>query len=247
MSDYDERTYGAAWGPYYDDIYAEVDTSAVDLLHGYAGSPGRALELAVGTGRIALPLTARGVAVTGIEISEEMIERLEAKPGGGAIEVVMGDFADVGVPGTYALVYLAFNTLFALLEQSRQVECFRNVADHLDPGGRFVLDCFVPDMKRFDEHNTRLGVSSISSTTEHAYEMSIHDQTTQRITSHMVRRLSDGQEVVLPVELRYAWPAEMDLMAQLAGLKLEQRWGWYDKRPYTEASKSHVSVYRKPV
>lgn len=246
MSDYDKETYGTLWGPFYDDIYVHSDDSAVELLHGYAGTPGRALELAVGTGRIALPLAERGVEVTGIDISEEMIERLRSKPGGAAIEVVLGDFADVDVEGSFPLIYLPFNTLYALLEQGRQVDCFRNVAEHLTPGGRFVLDCFVPDMTRFDRHHTYMGVSSISSTAEHAYEMSIHDPTTQRITSHMVRRLPDGREVVLPVEVRYAWPAEMDLMAELAGLELEQRWGWYDRRPFTGASESHVSVYRKP-
>lgn len=246
MSQYDEGTYGAKWGPFYDDIFTEVDNSTIDLLRGYAGAPGRALELAVGTGRIALPLAATGVQVVGIDISDDMVERLRAKPGGAAVEVVMGDFADVSVEASFPLIYLAFNTLFALLEQERQTECFRNVAARLSPGGRFVLDCFVPDMKRFDDYNTRMGVSSLSSTTEHAYEMSIHEPTTQRISSHMVRRLDDGGEVVLPVEVRYVWPAEMDLMAQLAGLHLEHRWGWYDKRPYTAMSKTHVSVYRKP-
>jgi SAM-dependent methyltransferase len=176
-----------------------IEDATLDLLVSLAGSPPRALELAVGTGRIAIPLSQRGVKVTGIEISDEMITRMRAKPGGEAIEVAVGDMADVDVEGVFPVVLLAFNTIFALLTQERQVECFQNVADHLEPGGRFVLDCFVPDMKRFDDHNTRMGVSSISSSEEHAIEMSIHSPLKQRITSHMVRREADGQSLVLPV------------------------------------------------
>jgi SAM-dependent methyltransferase len=246
MSEYDETTYGTKWAPYYDDIYDVVEDSTLDLFTGLAGSPPRALELAVGSGRIAIPLSQRGVTVTGIDISDEMVELLKDKPGGEAIEIVMGDIADILVDGYFPLILLAFNTLFTLLTQDRQVKCFHNVADHLEPGGRFVLDCFVPDMKRFDSDNTRMGVSSISSNEEHAYEMTINDPVMQRNTTHVVRRLTNGETVVLPVETRYAWPTEMDLMARLAGLELENRWGWYDRRPFTEASGQHVSVYRKP-
>lgn len=246
MSQYDQETYGQTWAPYYDDIRSEFEDSTIDLLAGYAGTPPRAMELAIGTGRIALPLAARGVEVSGIDISAEMVAKLREKVGGAAIEVTMGDFADVGVDDTFPLIYLSFNTLFALLTQERQVECFQNVASHLEPGGRFVIDCFVPDMKRWDDHNTRMAVSSISSNKEHAYEMSIHHPIEQTITSHQVRRLADGSTVVLPVRIRYAWPSELDLMAQLGGLKLEERWGWYDRRRFTERSTNHVSVYRKP-
>jgi SAM-dependent methyltransferase len=246
MSEYDEKTYGAKWAPYYDDIYDVIEDSTLDLLIDLAGLPPKALELAVGSGRIAIPLSQRGVAVTGIDISEQMVHLLRGKPGGEAIEIVMGDIADVDLEGVFPLAILAFNTLFTLLTQERQIECFRNVADHLEPGGRFVLDCFVPDLKRFDDHNTRMGVSSISSNEEHAYEMTINDPVMQRNTTHVVRRLVNGETVVLPVETRYAWPSEMDLMARLAGLELENRWGWYDRRPFTEASGQHVSVYRKP-
>ena len=246
MSEYEDKTYGAKWASYYDAIYDLVEGSMLDLFTGLAGSPPRALELAVGSGRIAIPLSQRGVTVTGIDISEEMVDLLRAKPGGEAIEIVMGDIAEVEVEGAFPLIILAFNTLFVLLTQERQIECFRNVADHLEPGGRFVLDCFVPDMKRFDDHNTRMDVSSISSNEEHAYEMTINDPVTQRNTTHIVRRLANGETVVLPVETRYAWPSEMDLMARLAGLELENRWDWYDRRPFTEASGQHVSVYRKP-
>jgi len=246
MAHHDAGDYGRFWADHYDDIF-ESDETAVRALAAYAGRPGRALELAIGTGRIGLPLHAIGVEITGIDASEKMVARLRAKPGGEDIEVVMGDFADVEVgERRFPLVYLTFNTLFALLSQERQVECFHNVGVALEPGGRFVLDCFVPDLDRFDKVNTRMGVSSISSDQAHAYELSIHDPVKQRTSSHHVRRLEDGTTVVLPVEIRYCWPSEMDLMAQLAGLELEERWGWYDRRPFTAQSGQHVSVYRKP-
>jgi len=246
MSDYDIGTYGQRWAPFYDSIYEEIDDATIGFLRELAGSPPRALELAIGSGRVALPLTEAGVAVTGIDISEEMIGLLRSKPGGDRIPVVVGDFADVDVDQQFPLVYLAFNTLFALTDQRRQVECFQNVARSLEPGGRFVLDTFVPDLSRYDHLGTRMGVSSISSNAAHAYELAIHDPVTQTVVSHQVRRLEDGSTVVLPVTVRYAWPAEMDLMGGLAGLDLEERWGWYDRRPFTERSGQHVSVYRKP-
>jgi len=247
MSRYDAETYGELWAPFYDDIYGGVEPSTIDLLAGLAGSPPRALELAIGTGRLALPLAERGVNVAGIDISEDMVKKLRAKPGGENIEVHIGDIGDVAVDGTYPLIYLAFNTLFVLTSQERQIECFANVADHLEPGGRFVLDAFVPDMFRWDENNTRMEVSSISSNEEHAYEMSIHYPAEQRSESHLVRRLASGESVILPVTVRYVWPSEMDLMARLAGLELENRWNWYDRRPFDDHSQQHVSVYRKSI
>lgn len=246
MKGYDEKTYGRLWSPHYDQIYSLVEDSVIDLLARHAGDPPRALELAIGSGRIAIPLARRGVEVSGIDVSEEMVALLRAKPGGEAIEVTMGDFGDVGVDGEFPLIYLAFNTLFGLLSQDKQIDCFANVAAHLESGGRFILDCFVPDMKRFDHHNTRLGVSSIAGLEEHMYEMTIHDPVNQHLDTHVVRRTSDGDTVVLPVEIRYAWPSEIDLMARLAGLELEDRFGWYDLRPFNERSTSHMSIYRKP-
>ncbi|MGH3650049.1 MAG: class I SAM-dependent DNA methyltransferase, partial [Acidimicrobiia bacterium] len=212
----------------------------------HAGDPPRALELAIGTGRIALPLRAKGVDVSGIDASEEMVARLRAKPGGEAISVTMGDFGQVHVEETFPLIYLTFNTMFALLTQEDQVTCFQNVADHLEPGGRFIIDCFVPDVKRFDSYNTRMAVSSLGSIDEHTYEMTIYDPVGQRLSTHVVRRDSEGETVVLPVETRFAWPSELDLMARLAGLELEDRFGWYDLRPFNERSSSHMSIYQKP-
>jgi SAM-dependent methyltransferase len=246
MSDYDIGTYGQRWAPFYDAIYEEIDSATITFLKALAGTPPRALELAIGSGRVALPLAEAGVAVTGVDISDEMVSLLRAKPGADRIRVVMGDFADVPVDEQFPLVYLPFNTLFALVDQPRQVECFQNVARALEPGGRFVLDTFLPDLSRYDHLGTRMGVSSISSNEAHAYELAIHDALAQTVVSHQVRRLEDGSTVVLPVTVRYAWPSEMDLMGQLAGLALEERWGWYDRRPFTERSGQHVSVYRKP-
>ncbi|MGD2044563.1 MAG: class I SAM-dependent methyltransferase [Acidimicrobiia bacterium] len=246
MDGYDERTYGQRWAPHYDRLYPDVEESVIDLLARHAGEPPRALELAIGTGRIAVPLQERGVEVTGIDSSEDMIAQLRAKPGGGTIEVSVGNFGDVDVDGVFPLVYLAFNTIFGLLTQEEQVACFRNVAAHLEPGGRFIIDCFVPDVRRFDEHNTRMGVSSIKSVDEHAYEMTIYDPVRQRLSTHYVRRMPDGDSLVLPVEIRFAWPSELDLMARLAGLELEDRFGWYDLRPFNERSTSHMSIYVKP-
>jgi SAM-dependent methyltransferase len=246
MDGYDEKTYGQRWAPYYDELYPEVDDAVIDLLARHGGRPSRALELAIGTGRIALPLREKGVEVSGIDASEEMVAQLRKKPGGEAIPVSIGDFADVDVEETFPLIYLAFNTIFGLLTQDRQVECFQNVADHLEPGGRFVIDCFVPDVKRFDQYHTRMGVSSIDSVDEHTYEMTIHDPVTQRLHTHVVKRLADGESVVLPVETRFAWPSELDLMARLAGMRLEDRFGWYDLRPFNERSSSHMSIYIKP-
>lgn len=242
---HDPPNYGRIWAPFYDKIFTVVEDYTIDLLASLAGDPPRALELAVGTGRIALPLAERGVAVTGIDISEEMVSILASKPKGEEVEIVVGDMAEVPVDGEFPLIYLAFNTLFALLTQERQVECFQNVATHLAPGGRFVIDCFVPDLGRFDSAHTRMGVVSLGEDGAHAYELSVHDPVRQQVASQHVRRAADGSTVVLPVTVRYAWPAELDLMARIAGLELEHRWGWYDRRPFNEASGQHVSVYRK--
>lgn len=246
MEGYDETTYGRRWAPYYDEIFSEAEDSVIDLLARHAGEPPRALELAIGSGRLALPLRERGVEVVGIDSSEEMVSLMRAKRGGEAVPVTMGDFSDVDVEGTFPLVYLAFNTIFVLLTQELQVNCFRNVAEHLEPGGRFIIDCFVPDLNRFDSFNTRLGVSSIKSVDEHMFEMSIYDPVNQRVSTHVTKRNADGSNTVLPIEIRFAYPSELDLMAQLAGLDLEDRFGWYDLRPFTEQSTSHMSIYRKP-
>jgi hypothetical protein len=142
-------------------------------------------------------------------------------------------------------VFVVFNSLFAVWTQERQVRCFRSVADHLEPGGRFLVECFVPDVKRFDSQNTRMAVSEIDGDGAYAYEVAIHDPVDQEVRSLHIRANADGGSQALPVTIRYAWPSELDLMAKLAGLELESRWASADRRGFTETSTSSVSVYRK--
>lgn len=241
MEGYGKETYGAEWAAEYDEIFAEAPSAMIDLLT-ELGQGGRVLELAIGTGRIALPLAARGVDVTGIDISDEMIARLRAKPGGDRIPVTMGDFADVGVDGTFRLVYLAFNTLFGLADQEEQVRCFANVAAHLEPGGRFVIEAFVPDVSRFDR-GQRVSANSIR-LDRVAFEVSKHYPEQQRIDVQVIQVTETGINL-LPVAIRYAWPSEIDLMARLAALNLESRFGGWDRRTFGADSVSHISIYAK--
>ena len=244
MDGYEPKTYGETWAPIYDDIWLEaLDPSpAVSFLKQLAGA-GPALELAIGTGRVALPLQSEGVEVHGIDNSDAMVAQLRAKPGGDAIPVTMGDFADVGVEGDYPLIYVPFNTFFALTAQEDQVRCFRNVAAHLRPGGSFVIEVFVPDLLRFDRHQrtqtNSVKVGSVS------IETSRHDPVTQQISSqHLL--VNEGGIQMYPVFIRYAFPPELDLMAQLAGLELAARYSGWDKGTFSAASPAHVSVYSKP-
>lgn len=222
----------------YDDLFHGSDVSpAIELLAGLAHD-GRALELAIGTGRVALPLAERGVEVVGIDSSESMVARLREKAGGQSIPVTIGDMADVAVEGPFDLVYLVANSFFALLTQARQVDCFRAVAGALAPGGSFVLECFVPDPGRFDRRVQTLAVGEDSAT----YEVALHDAVHQRVDAQHITVDSEGHRL-RPVAFRYAWPAELDLMAQLAGLQLGERYGDWDRRPFDATSTKHVSVY----
>jgi SAM-dependent methyltransferase len=238
----DPAFYGDRWAAVYDDHHRQMDPApAVEFLAGLAGA-GRVLELAIGTGRIAVPLAARGITVEGVDASAAMVERLRAKPGGEAIPVTMGDMAQVPASGRFGLVYLVFNTLFGLLSQARQAECFGSVARVLEPGGMFVIECFVPDLARFD-HDQRVQARSV---TEDAaiIEVSRHDKVQQRVTTQMITL--DGQGMHLrPVAIRYSWPAELDLMAEGAGLRLTERYAGWDRQPFTSASDGHVSVYQR--
>ena len=240
MKGYDESTYGDRIADVYDELYASLDPApAAETLAELAGA-GPALELAIGTGRIALPLAARGVEVHGIDASEAMVARLREKPGGDALPITMGDFADVGVDGAYTLVYVAFNTFFALLSQDDQVRCFANVAAHLTDGGVFVLEAFVPDLARFDR-SQRVNANRVEADWV-MFDLSLHHPVEQRVSSAHVVVGSDGVRVN-PVAIRYAFPSELDLMARLAGLELRERWGGWSREPFTDASGSHVSVY----
>ncbi|RRO18015.1 class I SAM-dependent methyltransferase [Saccharopolyspora rhizosphaerae] len=214
---------------------------AVEFLAELAGA-GAALELGIGTGRVALPLSERGVPVHGIDLSEAMLARLRAKPGSERIGVTTGDFATTRVPGEFSLVYLVFNTINNLTTQDEQVECFRNAARHLAPGGHFVIEVGVPALQKlpigeahvlFDVQEDHIGIDE--------YEL-----VDQGLVSHHFW-VRDGRWHRNAVPFRYAWPAELDLMARLAGMLRVERWADWDRSPFTATSTRHVSVWRKPV
>ncbi len=237
-STYDD--YGERIADIYDDWYHSYDPAAIDLLAELA-QEGPALELGIGTGRIALPLQDKGVMVRGIDASEKMLDQLQAKPGGYRIPVTLGDFADVPVEGEYPLIYIVFNTFFALLSQEEQVRCFQNVAKHLTSTGHFLLETFMPDMTRFQRGQN---ISLVAMDDGYLrIDVAKHDPVNQIIYSQHVAWTEAGARFY-PVRLRYAWPSELDLMARLAGLQLVARWGDWDKSPFTATSSKLISVYR---
>jgi SAM-dependent methyltransferase len=242
MTDYGPATYGDRIAEIYDEAYVDLPTEqTVEFLAGLAGS-GPVLELAIGTGRVALPLAERGLTVQGVDASDEMVAKLRAKPGGERIPVAMGDMADVAVDGRFSLVYLIFNTFFALLTQEDQLRCFRNVASHLADDGVFVLEAFFPDLGRFDR-GQRVSTDQVG--TEHVrINVDLHHSIDQRVDSvHVVLR-EDGIKIY-PVRIRYAFPSELDLMAELAGLRLRERFGGWKHEPFTAQSGRCVSVYER--
>ena len=228
----------------YDDAQGEMFQAAaidpvVDFLADLAGD-GAALELGIGTGRIALPLAQRGIRVHGIDLSEAMIARLRAKPGGEEIGVTIGDFATTRVVGTFSLAYLVFNTIMNLTTQDLQVACFQNVAAHLEPRGCFVIEVGLPDLQRlpfgetirpFHVSETRLGFDE-------------YDVVNQGLVSHHYRAV-DGKFEKWSIPFRYVWPSELDLMARLAGMTLHERWSGWQREPFTSESTKHVAVWQK--
>jgi Methyltransferase domain len=212
---------------------------AVDLLAELAGD-GAALEFAIGTGRIALPLAERGVKVAGIDNSEAMLARLRAKPGAEKVEALVGDMATTRVDGEFSLVYLVFNTIFNLVTQDGQVACFQNAAAHLGTGGRFVIEARVPELQRLPLGQTVLPWRADPD----GMSYYVYDTVTQGLSGRHYDFV-DGRVISNPIEMRYAWPAELDLMARLAGLRLQDRWAGWDRAPFTGLSPSHVSVYEK--
>ncbi|SRR6266508_987582 len=242
MEDYGPETYGDRIADVYDTLYSGLDTDgAVETLAELAGS-GPVLELAIGTGRLALPLAERGLEVHGIDASEAMVAKLREKPGGDAVPVTFGDIADVAVDGSYSLVFVAFNTLFALLTQEDQLRCFANVAPRLADGGVFVVEAFFPDLARFDR-GQRMQTNTVEAGRVFL-DASRHDPIEQRVDSmHIV--ISEQGTKLYPVAIRYAFPPELDLMARLAGLHLRERWGDWSRGPFTAQSMRHVSVYAR--
>jgi SAM-dependent methyltransferase len=239
-----EDHFGESVAESYDDDAGMFDPAVVDpvvdFLAGLAGD-GAALELGIGTGRIALPLARRGVRVHGIDLSTAMVARLRAKPGTDEIEVAIGDFATTKVDGTFSLAYLVFNTIMNLTTQDAQVACFQNAATHLEPGGCFVIEVMVPELQRlppgetvrpFHVSATRLGFDE-------------YDVVSQGLVSHHYWAVDDKYEA-LSVPFRYVWPSELDLMARLAGMTLRERWSDWKREPFTRDSTKHVSVWEKP-
>jgi SAM-dependent methyltransferase len=229
----------------YDESSAEefepgVVDAAANVLAELAGG-GRALELGIGTGRIALPLARRGVPVHGIDMSRAMVARLRAKPGGDAIGVTIGDFATTRVDGTFSVAYLVFNTIMNLTTQAAQVACFGNVAAHLEPGGCFVIEVGVPDLRRLPPgQNVVPWHVSPERWVSYSYDVA-----TQAMRGNYVE-FADGRGEYTSMPFRYVWPAELDLMAQLAGLRLRERWGGWTREPFTGESRQHVSMWEKP-
>jgi SAM-dependent methyltransferase len=242
----DEGYFGERVAAVYDEHSASmfdraVIEPAVDRLAELAGDGG-ALEFAIGTGRIALPLAERGVRVAGIDNSEAMLARLREKPGADRIEAMVGDMAATRVDGEFSLVYLVFNTIFNLTTQDGQVACFENAAAHLRSGGCFVIEARVPELQRLPFGQTVLPWRADPS----GLSYYVYDVVTQRLSGQHYYVQEDGRLQPSPTEMRYAWPAELDLMARVAGLRLEHRWAGWSREPFTALSPSHVSVYQKP-
>ncbi len=240
MNFYSDETYGETVAGVYDEWYSDYDSHAIDVLAELAHG-GRALELGIGTGRIALPLSAKGVEVHGVDAAASMISRLRAKPGGDRITITQGSFAEIPVFGEFALVYIVFNTFFALSSQDEQVRCFRNVAAHLSRDGCFVMEAFVPDLNRFT--GGQVNWATKVTTDEVQLDVGQHDAAAQRVISQKVV-LTEGDVRLYPVQIRYAWPSELDLMAQLAGLRLRERWSNWKREPFSSESMHHISIYQ---
>jgi SAM-dependent methyltransferase len=245
MKDYGTKMFGELNAERYDAMYEEMMAAetrdSVETLAELARG-GKVLELAIGTGRVALPLAARGLDVHGIEASEAMVAKLHEKPGGRALPVEIGDMAEVRVNGAFDLIYLVFNTIFNLTTQEAQVRCFHNAARHLNAGGVFVVETVVPDLSGFVDGQRMKG--SWARMDSARFEVAIHDPVLQTIAFQRIVIGEDGTQIT-PHFMRYAWPSELDLMAQLAGLERCERWAWWDRSPFTAGSKSHVTVYAR--
>jgi len=240
-----EDYFGERVAARYDESTAElfdpvVVGPVVDFLAELAGG-GAALELGIGTGRIALPLAARGVRVHGIDLSEAMVARLRAKPGAEGIDVTIGDFATTTVEGTFSVAYVVFNTLGNLTTQAAQATCFRNVAAHLEPGGCFVVESGVPELQRLPPGDTM----RVFDAGETHWGIDEYDIANQGLVSHHFTRVDDGLFELVSMPFRYVWPAELDLMARIAGMRLRERWADWKREAFTADSTKHVSVWEK--
>ncbi len=241
MENYEPITsFGEEAADVYDNMHRRDTEATVAFMEELAGD-GPVLELAVGTGRVALPLAARGIRVDGIDISPAMVAKLRAKPGGDQIPVTIGDFAAVPVDGTYRLIFVVFNTLFNLLTQDDQVRCFQNVAAHLADDGSFVVEAFVPTYLTRLRDDQYVDAEAIG-VAEVRLDVGRHDPVTQRLEESHVVLTREGVRLY-PIVTRYAWPSELDLMARIAGLRLKNRWSGWNREPFTSTSDTHISVY----
>ncbi|HSM55827.1 MAG TPA: class I SAM-dependent methyltransferase [Candidatus Sulfomarinibacteraceae bacterium] len=239
MKQFQSDTYGRHIAGVYDEFYSDVSTEMIDRLKELVDD-GRALELGIGTGRVALPLQERGVDVAGIDASSEMVEQLRQKPGGDQIAVHIGSFTEIPLDERFDLIYVVFNTIFALLTQEEQLQCFQSVSQRLTDDGVFLVEAFVPDLCRYDR-GQRVSAVNIE---EDAVQLDVSrlDPVRQQVTSQHVVYSTEGTQLY-PVKLRYIWPSEMDLMARLAGLERRHRWGSWTKEAMTAKSEKHISVY----
>lgn len=242
MRDFDPAaSFGGTIAASYDTQNVRGDeAAAVAFLARLAGDR-PALELAIGTGRIAVPLTNAGVTVDGIDLSPEMLTQLRAKPESARMRLVQGDFAAVPIEGRYGLIFVVYNTFFNLLTQDDQVRCFQNVASHLDPDGLFVIEAFTPGyLHALRDHQyvdaERIEVGAVT------FDVGRHDPVAQILDESHVT-LSPAGVSVAPIVCRYCWPSELDLMARLAGLRMQERWGGWNGEPFTRDSRFHVSVF----
>ena len=235
--------FGERVAGHYDEQSGGADPVMIDVLAELAGE-GAALEFAIGTGRVAVPLAERGVTVNGIDSSEAMLRRLRAKPGADRIESIEGDMATTRVDGEFDLVFLVFNTISNLTTQDAQVACFQNAADHLRSGGRFVIENGVPALQSLPPGQTVLPFRA----DPEGFSFDVYDVVTQNFSSQHFY-IAGGRVEAFPVEFRYAWPSELDLMARLAGMSLEHRWAGWGREPdgtWRAVGAGHVSVYVKP-
>ena len=240
----DPAFYGETWADTYDDEHGGDDPSmAVDLLVELAGD-GPVLELGIGTGRVALPLAARGVAVEGVEASPSMLARLRSKPGGADIPVALGDMSELPATGEFSLVYIVFNGLFYLMTQEQQLRCITNAARLLEPGGTFAIECFMPDPTKLDWSHQRIGVTSMAAD---AVELQLsRDHPHEQLAKTKVVLITTNGIQFKDHNMRYAWPSEIDLMARMAGLRLVDRYGDWDRSAFTAHSNQHISIYQRP-
>ncbi|MCY4014670.1 MAG: class I SAM-dependent methyltransferase [Gammaproteobacteria bacterium] len=243
MDNYEAATYGDAIAGAYDRLYGgrpDAEHAAASLSGMAAG--GRALELGIGTGRMAIPLAACGVEVHGIDASEAMIRHLRGKAAATGIHAVVGDFADLAMDTKFELIYAVFSSFFGLTTQEAQVTCFRRVAEHLTDAGVFVFEAFVPDPSRYAQ-GRYVGVTHVEEDFA-GVDLSLHDIVNQTVSTQHVLMETSGTRL-FPSLIRYAWPSELDLMARLAGLRLRDRWSDWSRSPFTSASRNHVSVYER--